>query len=373
MPRPAHWIAICLFVALVAAKYSPQTGFTNLIRFGAAWETRRTVELQRLPIATVPNSSGYDGQFYAQVALDPLLRNSATETALDLPAYRARRILVPATAALVAAGDPWWTLQIYALLNVTSWLGLAWLICRSISGNDWTSFARWVGCMFAMGTLESVRQSLVDLPALLLLAWAINAQSQAHNTRSTIWLGLGNLAKESSLLGTLALNWESFRWPFTSWKKVMVAIFAASPLIAWSTYVSFKFPQSIGSSGSGNFTWPFAGIAQQAGACLAEITNGNLDGRFTMGLLAVIGLPVQAWVLWRKREIGAGWWRVGAAYSVLLLILGPWVWSGYWAACRALLPMTIAFNLRLPANTRSFWPLWILGNSTLLHAIWRFL
>ena len=63
---------------------------------------------------------------------------------------------------------------------------------------------------------------------------------------------------------------------------------------------------------------------------------------------------------------------VGAAYSVLLLFLSHWVWSGYWAACRAVLPMTVAFNLLLPANSR-FWPLWILGNLTLLHGVWRFL
>jgi hypothetical protein len=34
--------------------------------------------------------------------------------------------------------------------------------------------------------------------------------------------------------------------------------------------------------------------------------------------------------------------------------------------------MTIAFNLLLPAN-RFFWPVWIVGNLVLLHAVWRFL
>ena len=72
------------------------------------------------------------------------------------------------------------------------------------------------------------------------------------------------------------------------------------------------------------------------------------------------------------RAINHPWWRIGAAYSILLLFLSYWVWSGYWAACRAVLPMTIAFNLLLPPN-RFFWPLWILGNLTLLHGVWRFL
>jgi hypothetical protein len=360
-------------LALIASKFSPQTGFTSLIRFGETWEISRSALLSQLPIATVPNSSGYDGQFYAQIALDPLLLDPATGDTLDIPAYRARRILTPATAAAVGMGNPWWTLQAYALLNVACWLAFALVLYRSIPGNDWASFARWAGCMFGMGVLESARQSLVDLPALLLLAMAIDAHNRTQPSRSTIWLGFGNLAKESNLLGALALNLESFRWPFTNAKKIVRMIVAAIPVIAWSCYVSYRLPNSPEASGTGNFTWPLWGICQQAGICLGEIAKGNWDGRFSMGLLAIIGLSTQAWVLWRRPDFRSGWWRVGAAYSILMLVLGPWVWSGYWAACRALLPMTIAFNLLLPADNRSFWPLWILGNSALLHAIWRFL
>jgi hypothetical protein len=227
--------------------------------------------------------------------------------------------------------------------------------------------------MFGMGVLESVRQSLVDLPALLLLVLAINSYHRAHTLKSAIWLGLGNLAKESNLLATLALNLDGLRWTATTRKKAMAAVLAAIPIAAWSIYASYRLPDPNDSTGMGNFTWPFVGIAQQAGICLAEIAHGNWDGRFVMGLMAVIGLPLQAWVLWRRPDFASGWWRVGAAYALLILFLGPWVWSGYWAACRALLPMTVAFNLLLPPDTRSFWPLWILGNSTMLHAIWRFL
>lgn len=373
MPRIAYWIATCLFLALVAAKFSPQTGFTSLIRFGETWESRRNPALTQLLVATVPNSSGYDGQFYAQVALDPLLRAPNTRTALDIPEYRARRILGPAIAAAMAVGDPWWTLQIYALLNVACWLGLAWTLYKIMPESDWASFARWTGCMFGMGVLESVRQSLVDLPAMLLLTLAIIAHNHARDTRTTIWLGLSNLAKESSLLGMLALNVDGWRWPFTTRKKAIIAIAATVPIIVWSIYVNSRFSNSTGTTGAGNFTWPLLGIVQQTGVCIAEIAKGNWDGRYSMGLLATIGLSTQAWVLWRRPEFQSSWWRVGAAYAVLILFLGPWVWSGYWAACRALLPMTIGFNVLLPAQTRSFWPLWILGNSTLLHAIWRFL
>lgn len=152
MLRPtAYWIASLLLAILVLDKFSPQTGFTSLIRFGEAWQNRRHSSLQNLPVATVSASSGYDGQFYAQIALDPLLRDAEFARIIDAPAYRARRILVPATAATLGFGSPWWTLQAYALINVFCWFALGWLLLRHIGGHSWPDFARWAGCMFSLG------------------------------------------------------------------------------------------------------------------------------------------------------------------------------------------------------------------------------
>ncbi|MEJ1974485.1 MAG: hypothetical protein WDM96_19130 [Lacunisphaera sp.] len=360
-------------MALVASKFDSQSGFTSLLRFGETWNDRRLVSLQSLPLAIVLHSNGYDGQFYVQLAMDPLLQNTETAQVLDAPAYRARRILLPGIAAIAGFGRPWWILQVYALLNVACWFALAALLRRMLPADGWMSFARWAGCMFGMGILESVRQSLVDLPALLLLTLALVAHERARAARSTGWLAVASLAKESSLLGALALSVDDFRWPFITKRKAISLLIAAVPLVGWAYYVSTRFPSSPVSSGAGNFTWPLVGIVWHVKTCATEIMAGNWDGRFTMGLLAAIGFAVQAWSLWRRPDIRSGWWRVGAAYAFLLLLLSPWVWAGYWAASRALLPATIAFNLLLPGNSRSFWPLWILGNFTLLHALWRFL
>jgi hypothetical protein len=140
----------------------------------------------------------------------------------------------------------------------------------------------------------------------------------------------------------------------------------------WSLYVHWRFGAADGTVGLGNFTWPLGGLLAQIKLCAHELLQGNFDSRYAFCLIAIAGLFIQAIVLWRTPNPQSPWWRVGAAYSFLLPILGLWVWSGYWAACRAVLPMTIAFNLLLPAN-RSFWPLWIAGNLTIVHAVWRFL
>ena len=372
MSRHAYWIAGLVFAALVLAKFSPNTGFTSLIRFGESWQGRRLSGLQSLPLATVAASNGYDGQFYAQLALDPLLRSRELDQAIDVPSYRARRILLPAVAHLIALGNTWWTLQIYALLNVCCWFALGRVLHRKLPQGDWLAFARWGGCMFSIGVLDSVRQSLVDLPALLLLALAVDAHVRSRLSQSVFWQALGALTKETTLIGSLALNCGPSLVQI-HWKRTFWSVAAASlPIALWSLFVHQRFGGSPSEGGLGNFDWPLRGILIQARLSLQAVLQCDFDGRYGFGLFAVVGLFVQSWVLWRSPQVQSPWWRIGVVYSVLLFFLSSWVWSGYWAACRAVLPLTIAFNLLLPAN-RWFWPLWIAGNLTLIHGVWRFL
>ncbi len=370
MTRIAFWLTLFCFTVLVVAKFDPQAGFARLIRFGETFQSRQLPSLQALSVPVVAHSSGYDGQFYAQVALDPLLGNPNLATALDSPAYRARRILVPATAALLGFGQPWWIIQLYALLNVGAWFAFAWLLKKELPIVDWISFARWFGCVFSMGVLESVRQSLVDLPAVLLLVMAVRSNGRSSAKPTTLWLALGNLTKESSLLAATAL--AAYRPHFLR-RGLRYIVVAALPAVVWWIYVSRHFPStSINSSGFGNFTWPLLGLIDETILSTRAILSGNFDSRYTFALIGIAGMIIQSTILWRNRQPDSPWWRIGAAYSILLLVLGPWVWGGYWAVCRTVLPLTIAFNLLLPAN-RIFWPVWIGGNLTILHAVWRFL
>lgn len=369
MPRSAvFWLTLLVFALLVAAKFDRTTGFTSLLHFGEPWATRRIPAAQSLPIAVTPSSTGYDGQFYAQIALAPSLRESALTSAVDAPAYRARRILAPAVAHAAGFGQPWLILNAFALLNVACWFAFAWLLWREIADTSAAGVARWLACVLSLGVLDSVRQSLVDLPALVLLSFAVRASQAQRSTRSTIALALGNLTKETNLLASLAL----LSWPRPDRRRLLAFAACAIPITVWATYVAQLFPAAPVTSGVGNFAWPLVAVTGQLATSGRELLSGNLDSRHLFTPLAVIGLSIQAAVLWRHRAPAQPWWRIGAAYSVLLLLLGPWVWSGYWAACRAVLPLTIAFNLLLPAG-RGFWPLLILGNLTALHGVWRFL
>lgn len=365
MSRVAYWLTATLLAGLVAAKFEPETGFTGLLRFGSAWAASRMPELGSLGIAQ-EKGSGYDGQFYAQVALDPLLREPNLKTALDAPGYRARRILLPAAVHLLALGHPPWILQLFAVANLGAWIAVATMLRRELGGHSGEDFARWFACVFSLGALDSVRQSLVDLPAMALVLIAVRA-ARAHRGKTVlVGTALAALTKETSALSSLALLTEPRRTG-RNW-----LLFSASllPLLAWVTYVSLRLPPS--GTGMGNFTWPLWGAATQAALSAGEVAAGNLDSRHTFALIGIAGLFLQAVVVLRLKLIGNPWWRIGVAHAVLLTLLGPWIWSGYWAACRALLPLTFAFNLLLPRGPR-FWPIWALGNLTVLHGVWRFL
>jgi hypothetical protein len=72
---------------------------------------------------------------------------------------------------------------------------------------------------------------------------------------------------------------------------------------------------------------------------------------------------------WRPAE---RWWRVGAAFAVMMAFLSTPVWEGYpGAATRVLLPMTLAFNVLLPRAAK-WWPLLLLGNLTVAATVFEF-
>jgi len=73
------YLVTCLgFFGLIAHKFDSQTGLTALLGFGESWEAARVEALgEEAPDYFVKaDSGGYDGQFYALIALDPTLQDA---------------------------------------------------------------------------------------------------------------------------------------------------------------------------------------------------------------------------------------------------------------------------------------------------------
>lgn len=352
-------------LALVACRWDERTGFTALLRFGDAFAERRVPAVAALPLESVPGL-GYDGQFYAQLAVDPRVLRPEVRAAFDVPAYRAQRIFLPLLAH--AAGRPWWILQTYALLNVLAWLLLAqfwWTELSALAPRraHWL----WLAGVLSLGALDSVRLALVDLPAALLLLLGVRAARAASPSRSAAFFALAGLTRETALFGALAVSHIEF------WKRWGLRALCALPAVGWFVWLRVNLPAGDGGF-AGNFAWPGAAVATHLARCNWELAQGNFDSRYVWGLIGAAGFIYQSLhVLFLARQRWSEpWVRAGVPFAVLFWVLGDSVWAGYWAVARACLPLTLAFNLMLPAG-RGFWWRFVLGNACLLHAVYRFL
>jgi hypothetical protein len=366
-PFLPHLVASAVFLGSVAQFYEPDVGFTSLVKFGATFEHRALPALKATPHAVEP-TPGYDGQFYAQVALDPLLRSREIRRALDSPVYRARRILMPWAAWVMGGGQPWWILQAYALLNVLCWLALGWILFHWLPPGSLRPTLAWLGCMFSHGLLTSVRESVPDGPSVLLIALAIRAVDIGRPTVSAWTLGLAALCRETNVLGSVILLPRHLR-PRRSYVSAgLRMLIVLAPLALWLSYLwSIDLPMR--HAGARNLAAPFTGYGEKWVATFAGLQAEGWGSFARLSLLSMTALTTQAAFLLLSRQWNVAWWRTGVVYLALMAVLGRAVWEGHpGAVTRVVLPMTFAFNV-LVLKSRWFWPLWVLGNLSVLGGL----
>jgi hypothetical protein len=363
--------AVVFVLAMVGARWDAHTGFTRLLCFGGPkWEDRLPV-LRALPLAR-DTGSGYDGQFGAQLAVSPDPASPEVQGALDNPAYRSRRILLPWVAHLLGGGDPWATLRVFALENVLAWLLAAFLVWRwvdDLPGDH--ALATWLACMLSLGVLDSVRLSLTDLAGLLLILIAVGLVRSGRAWAAAAALALAGLAREASVLAT-PLFFPGKGTPASArLRPAAAAVVSVLPLAAWLAWIHHAVPGA--EAGRGNFSWPAFGFARHCAVCIAHMGSGDLDSRYTFGLLGALSLGFQSLFLLCRPRWQDPLWRASLGFALLFWVLGDEVWHGYWAAARAVLPMTFAFNLAYRGERWSWARLGAANLPLVLHGVWRML
>ncbi|MEW6321763.1 MAG: AZOBR_p60025 family cell surface glycopolymer formation protein [Acidobacteriota bacterium] len=367
-PIPVAYLALVLaFLGCFAQFHRRNTGFTTLISFGDQFFEQQLPAVRAVPHYTHPGA-GYDGQFYAQMAVDPLLRDPNLGRALDTPAYRARRILFSWTAYLLGLGEPGRVLRAYGAQNLIAWVALAWLMTRWLPPDGGRHLMAWVGCLFAFGLVYSARHALLEGPSMLLLAAAIAAIERGRPLLGAAVVGVAGLGRETNILAGAAPVTRLPRSARALRSTAAVGLLVTAPFLAWSLYVRSVFPGfSYGNPGS--FGWPLHAYFSEWAVALVDLRQYGWSRFAHYDLYSLVALTTQAGFLAATREWGSPWWRMGAAYGALLVFLGAPIWEGYpGAAPRVLLPMTFAFNV-LVVRSRWFWPLAALGNLSVLHSV----
>jgi hypothetical protein len=367
----AYAIVLAAFFYTFAQFYIPGKGFTYLVAFGGRSEMSRLPVMGELAHYVQSDSDGYDAQYYAQIAMDPLLRDPKLKQAVDSVPYRARRILFSWTAYSFGFGRPAAILTVFTLQNALCWLALAAVLLRWFPPASWTDFLRWAGVLFSFGMCVSLRYSLVDGPSLLLIAagvWAVEANRR--------WLAAGifalsGLGKETNLLGAASLAPKALRdgprWRATVLQWVLVV----APLALWLLYIQ-RHVGPASDLGARNFDLPAMAYLRKLQVVLRELVQPEIwapsgNASQAIGSLAMmVALTVQFLFLALRPRGQSAWWRVGASFAVLMLVLGDAVWEGYpGAASRVLLPMQLAFNVLVP-RSRAWLAVLVLGNLTII-------
>ena len=326
-------------------------GVLSLIQFGAFFEDRQLDEVQAVtpPLADTPQ--GYDGQFYAQIAIDPSLQHPQLSSAVDNLAWRGKRIGTSFLAYCLGLGKPIWVLHVYALINFLCWGILLFGIYHVFGFKELRSFLLAFAILCCTGTLLSVQRALIDLPALLIALVALYAPLKRW--KKALLLGLAGLFKETALISApLLFSKASLRQPFQVLKHLALLLL---PFFIWWMYIQVFVDSDKTLRSAQLFDIPLLGISTKVIASIEALANqARSYGIFhfsiinlSFELLAPIALLAQAIFFIKKPLWNDIVWRWGIGFALLTLLLGPRIWEEQAAYCRILLPLTAGFNLLL--------------------------
>ena len=375
LPLAARWLVLCLLMALpltfAVSQYQPGEGFTALIFFGSDFQAQASSRLVDLSRASVPGP-GYDGQFYAQMALDPLLRDPSTLAALDNPAYRARRIFVPLLAYLAGFGQPLLILQSYALINLVFFAALLLGLYAFQRPGSVQEFLIVAAIAWTGGALASVSRALIDLPASVLLLLACFLPPNLAKLSMVAAL----LTRETSLVSLLVFLWPGsprLAIPTSSeqppnprqaraawiWQWLRAALLLL-PLAIWLLYVDARLPGASagGLLGSNNFSLPFLAWGQHILDSIRSMRPSAMGE-----IAACLSLGAQAIYLIAFPRQESPIWRMGIGFALLYFCLGSAVFVNQLAYGRVVLPLTFAFNLLLWQKEARGFLLWFLAGN----------
>ena len=380
LPSPPRWAfvfvalaALAFFLCVYAAIWTPEHGITKFLRVGQEFDDMGLAVFRATPKFIDPYPAhrwGFDGQLYAQMALDPLLLDPQLHFALDDPPYRGQRILLSWIAWVLGLGQPFWILNAYAALNLIFWVGLAFLAERLFAPHGWAGLAGYAATLLTCGVIESMQASLTDLPSFTLILAAL----MAGGTAGAGILALAALARSTSLIGFVGLVAIGPPWKEALKKNIVRGLIAGVPLALWVGYVLWRFRgRQVGFDG-GNLGPPFQGMMEKLGEFSVTAVQGSIRWHRLFfeiyksydlhALLTIISVLTQSVYLLLHREWRNPLWRWGAVVVMYFFCITFLSWDNHFTITRHALPIALVFNLLLAMRPTKAWLIWfLLGNS----------
>ena len=358
--------------AYVAKQYVLRHDLTQMIFFGTTFQASEVPALKEMHPYLDPQS-GYDGQFYAQMSLDPTLRNPHLNEAIDEPNYREQRIILPLMAYILGGGRPAAVIVTYALLNLLFWFVLLGALVYWMKAKSPRDFLAVAAIVLTSGALVSIERSLTDLPAATLGALGL----MAGESHAVVFIAAAILTKPTS--GLFLLRYGTVPWPrgLGGWgRRAGLVVLALIPPASWIFYL-----HRLHGSDSGTLVWPFdlpvRGLVDRG----IIFWNSLREAPFVLSLrsmsefewrlfqeLTLVSLAVQAVYLLVRPRWNDVFWAAGAGFAVMYLCLSSGELVEELNFCRTVLALTVCFNLVLWKYGRGWWHafFFVLGNFGLL-------
>jgi hypothetical protein len=302
-------------------------------------------------------SPGFDGQFYRYVAHDPWMRRGWSQY-MDAPMLRRARILLPASAWLLACGQDRYIDAAYiALVLVSVFLGAWWL-------GRWAELhgrhPAW-GLQFLLvpATLISIERMTLDATLTAACAGILFYAARGRWRRACALLAAAALVRETGLL--LAGGCFLYALSKRQWRNAVHAAAACLPACAWYAFLAARIR---GGSHPGwwhsFFNYPLVGMAMKLFAPEAYPFSQRLtvlvqavDEIALAGCLAAV---LAAIVSLRHRPLRLEQW-LSFAFLILVFAFGrPSYWNNVYNYARPISPLLLVVSLPAIAG-RARWAL----------------
>ncbi|GMV20980.1 MAG: hypothetical protein AMXMBFR57_09290 [Acidimicrobiia bacterium] len=372
--KAAYALVILCVLAIVGSYYDQRTGLTVLLSLPANSHDWELPAVRATDHAHNEEDVGYDGQFYAQMAVDPLLRDPDIDRALDNPGYRAHRVLLSWIAwAITPGGGAAARLEAFAWINIVAWLVMAWLLTRWLPPTDARMFVLWAGVLVGHGWVMSIRHALTDGPSVLLMAVAIALVERRRSWWSALVIGISGLARETNIAAGVVLL-RKMRADLRSVLGVGARlILCILPLALWLDYLRSIYGQHV-FAGGGHITVPLVGLLWKVRMTIDLVAGSGLTGPAAItaatvlalfGQLAALVWCTREWV--RHRTLSLDWLLIAWVFAGLALTAHRVIWDGTPGAfTRVLLPLSVGVNVLLGGSRTAPWWLIVLANLSIV-------
>ncbi|WP_227725972.1 hypothetical protein [Yersinia proxima] len=252
-------------------------------------------------------SAGWDGQFYYYHSDDPLLLKDTVEH-IDMPAYRAQRVGIPAITYVLSrlTGQDWVSPKFYFTVTVGLQLIAAYMLATFLISRGYSA---WYALVWAVGgsTLYTVGFGFIDGSADALIIISLILYANKNLKLYILAMSLAVLSKESYVLIPVILAFSQFishthRFIFTRHSfKLSQTIKSTLPncippiiLLSWILYLHLHLNTNhlFDKSSSGMLNLPFkdmihyimAGINGETLSYLGEIRKNFPSYRISIGV-----------------------------------------------------------------------------------------